>query len=124
MDGGFELTLKVEMLIFFYWNRILPRILDMAEAHGHIPLPPYIQTGDTAQDRERYQTVFAKNAGAVAAPTAGLHLDESLILKLNVKVLRGVRLLCMWVRGPLTRSGLMILMSTKCTVSGTTFRMM
>ena len=51
----------------------------MAEAHGHIPLPPYIKREDTDADKQWYQTVFAKDTGAVAAPTAGLHMDESLI---------------------------------------------
>ena len=43
------------------------------ERLGHVPLPPYIEREDEASDRERYQTVFAKQPGAVAAPTAGLH---------------------------------------------------
>ena len=46
---------------------------------GHIPLPPYITREDTAADRERYQTVYSKNPGAVAAPTAGLHFDHDLL---------------------------------------------
>jgi S-adenosylmethionine:tRNA ribosyltransferase-isomerase len=46
---------------------------------GHIPLPPYIRRDDNSFDRERYQTVFAKAAGAVAAPTAGLHFTEALL---------------------------------------------
>jgi S-adenosylmethionine:tRNA ribosyltransferase-isomerase len=50
---------------------------------GHMPLPPYIHRDDTAADRERYQTVFAREAGAVAAPTAGLHFTESLLAKLT-----------------------------------------
>ena len=80
MDGGFELIVKGrDADLFIVESDPATCILDMAEAHGHIPLPPYIQRDDTAQDRERYQTVFAKNSGAVAAPTAGLHLDESLI---------------------------------------------
>ena len=86
-------------------------------------LPPYIQRDDTAQDKERYQTVFAKNSGAVAAPTAGLHLDESLISQLNVGVLRGEVTLHVGA-GTFNPVRLMILMSTKCMVSGTTFRMM
>ena len=49
------------------------------ERHGHMPLPPYMQRDDTAEDQERYQTVFARHAGAVAAPTAGLHLTEALM---------------------------------------------
>ena len=47
--------------------------------HGHMPLPPYIKRDDTSDDRERYQTVFAKNEGAVAAPTAGLHFTPELL---------------------------------------------
>jgi S-adenosylmethionine:tRNA ribosyltransferase-isomerase len=46
---------------------------------GHIPLPPYIHRPDTAEDRERYQTVFARQPGAVAAPTAGLHFTTALL---------------------------------------------
>ncbi|HVS00936.1 MAG TPA: tRNA preQ1(34) S-adenosylmethionine ribosyltransferase-isomerase QueA [Thermoanaerobaculia bacterium] len=46
---------------------------------GHIPLPPYIQRPDAAEDRERYQTVFARSPGAIAAPTAGLHFSEELL---------------------------------------------
>lgn len=53
------------------------------EAHGHMPLPPYIERAAAAQDGERYQTVYAKEAGAVAAPTAGLHLSEALIERLE-----------------------------------------
>ena len=51
--------------------------LELLEQHGHIPLPPYIQRDDEAEDRQRYQTVFARYPGAVAAPTAGLHFDQS-----------------------------------------------
>ncbi len=46
---------------------------------GHMPLPPYITRADEAADRERYQTVFARHPGAVAAPTAGLHFDGALL---------------------------------------------
>ena len=47
---------------------------ELMAAHGHVPLPPYITHGDTAEDAARYQTVFARNPGAVAAPTAALHV--------------------------------------------------
>ena len=47
------------------------------EARGHVPLPPYIRRADRLEDRERYQTVFAKRNGSAAAPTAGLHFDEA-----------------------------------------------
>src|SRR5690625_1919897 len=50
-------------------------VLDILERHGHMPLPPYIRRPDEAADRERYQTVFARKPGAVAAPTASLHFD-------------------------------------------------
>lgn len=50
---------------------------------GHIPLPPYIKRADNAEDMQRYQTVFARQPGAVAAPTAGLHFDENLLAQLS-----------------------------------------
>jgi S-adenosylmethionine:tRNA ribosyltransferase-isomerase len=56
-----------------------PPLLAVLEAAGHMPLPPYIDRADAAADRERYQTVFAREPGAVAAPTAGLHFDEALL---------------------------------------------
>lgn len=49
------------------------------DALGHIPIPPYLGRADEASDRENYQTVFAKNPGAVASPTAGLHFDQKLL---------------------------------------------
>jgi len=52
-------------------------VLTLLEKIGHIPLPPYITREDDKEDLTRYQTVFAKQAGAVAAPTAGLHFDQS-----------------------------------------------
>ena len=51
--------------------------------HGHVPLPPYITHADSIEDAARYQTVFAKNPGAVAAPTAALHFDEPLLAALD-----------------------------------------
>jgi S-adenosylmethionine:tRNA ribosyltransferase-isomerase len=50
-----------------------------------VPLPPYITHADSAQDAQRYQTVFAKNPGAVAAPTAALHFDEALLVALDAR---------------------------------------
>jgi S-adenosylmethionine:tRNA ribosyltransferase-isomerase len=55
----------------------------LLEAHGHVPLPPYITHADEADDVRRYQTVFAKEPGAVAAPTAALHFDEALLARLS-----------------------------------------
>lgn len=58
------------------------------EQLGHMPLPPYIERADTPEDRERYQTVYARHPGAVAAPTAGLHFDADLLALIES---RGVR---------------------------------
>jgi S-adenosylmethionine:tRNA ribosyltransferase-isomerase len=55
------------------------------EQLGHIPLPPYIDRADEADDRERYQTVFAKNAGAIAAPTAGLHFTPEVLSQIRAR---------------------------------------
>jgi S-adenosylmethionine:tRNA ribosyltransferase-isomerase len=60
----------------------LPALLN---AIGHMPLPPYIERADDADDQDRYQTVFACQAGAVAAPTAGLHFDRAMLDKIRAK---------------------------------------
>ena len=60
-------------------------VLDLLERYGALPLPPYITHNADAQDDERYQTVYAKHAGAVAAPTAGLHFDETVLNALTAK---------------------------------------
>jgi len=54
-------------------------IKEMMRRFGHMPLPPYIERADTPEDRDRYQTVFGRRDGAVAAPTAGLHFDQPLL---------------------------------------------
>ena len=60
-------------------------VLDILDSIGHMPLPPYIQREDESFDQERYQTVYAKKPGAVAAPTAGLHFDETMLQQLSEK---------------------------------------
>ena len=60
-------------------------VLDILNAIGHMPLPPYIERPDEDADRELYQTVYSQKPGAVAAPTAGLHFDEPLLEKLREK---------------------------------------
>lgn len=60
-------------------------IIELLEQYGHIPLPPYIDRADSDHDKQRYQTVYAKNPGAVAAPTAGLHFDQALLETLKNK---------------------------------------
>ncbi|MFP3873887.1 MAG: tRNA preQ1(34) S-adenosylmethionine ribosyltransferase-isomerase QueA [Thiohalophilus sp.] len=57
-------------------------LLTILEELGHMPLPPYIRRADDRADWERYQTVFARRPGAVAAPTAGLHFDEAMLAQL------------------------------------------
>jgi len=57
----------------------------LMERHGHVPLPPYITHTDSAEDAQRYQTVFARAPGAVAAPTAALHFDEALLAQLEAQ---------------------------------------
>lgn len=61
---------------------------DAVDALGHMPLPPYIHRADTEDDRARYQTVYARERGSIAAPTAGLHFDEATLEALSA---RGVR---------------------------------
>jgi S-adenosylmethionine:tRNA ribosyltransferase-isomerase len=60
-------------------------VIALMKAHGHIPLPPYITRADEPVDAERYQTVFARAEGAVAAPTAGLHFTGALLAGLREK---------------------------------------
>jgi len=60
-------------------------VADNLEALGHVPLPPYIDRPDEAADRQRYQTVYARRPGAVAAPTAGLHFTPEILQKLKAK---------------------------------------
>ncbi len=58
---------------------------ELLERHGHVPLPPYISHEDSADDVRRYQTVFARQPGAVAAPTAALHFDEGVLAALAAR---------------------------------------
>ena len=88
MQGGFAATLKGRWPqddgpLFRFALSADP--YELMEEHGHVPLPPYIEHGDTAEDVRRYQTVFAKNPGAVAAPTAALHFDDALLAQLDAR---------------------------------------
>lgn len=60
-------------------------VVVLLEQYGHIPLPPYIARLDSDDDRHRYQTLFARRPGAVAAPTAGLHFDEPLLERIRAR---------------------------------------
>lgn len=70
---------------FNYNNSNQTSVLDILNAIGHMPLPPYIQRDDEGFDQERYQTVYAEKPGAVAAPTAGLHFDEKMLQQISNK---------------------------------------
>ena len=75
-------TFPVEMIGYdgrFYEVRFPESVFSLLERFGELPLPPYIEHQPDAQDANRYQTVLAKNPGAVAAPTAGLHFDEAIL---------------------------------------------
>lgn len=75
-----------------FWRLSLPDCgpgwLELMDRAGHMPLPPYIQRPDSEADRERYQTVYASQPGAVAAPTAGLHFDQALFDRLDARCVR------------------------------------
>jgi S-adenosylmethionine:tRNA ribosyltransferase-isomerase len=60
-------------------------VIEFFQAHGQMPLPPYIERQHKDADRERYQTVYARALGAVAAPTAGLHFDEAIFAALRAR---------------------------------------
>ena len=83
-------TLNVEVLGRrgeFFHLRFLGEtpVLELLERYGRLPLPPYITHSADAEDEQRYQTVFAREAGAVAAPTAGLHFDDAMLQALRDK---------------------------------------
>jgi S-adenosylmethionine:tRNA ribosyltransferase-isomerase len=88
MDGGFSATLLGRYpdedgpLFRFAFSDDPYAVM---EQHGHVPLPPYITHTDSEEDVRRYQTVFAKNPGAVAAPTAALHFDEAVLAALDAR---------------------------------------
>ena len=84
IDGGGEAEMVARHDTLFEL-RFTEEVLPLLDRVGHVPLPPYIDRPDEGADRERYQTVYAERAGAVAAPTAGLHFDEALLEKIAAK---------------------------------------
>jgi len=76
VDGTLEATLFTPTML---------TIADAIDAVGHVPLPPYVKRSDEPADRTRYQTVYAREPGAVAAPTAGLHLTEALLDRMRAR---------------------------------------
>jgi S-adenosylmethionine:tRNA ribosyltransferase-isomerase len=83
MEDGSKLEVQDRQDAFFHLVRPGGGLAGLLRELGHVPLPPYIARADTANDRERYQTVYARNPGAVAAPTAGLHFDRELLVALD-----------------------------------------
>ncbi len=82
LNGEIRIEVVAREHEFFILNFLTSRpALEIFQAYGHVPLPPYIQRCDEAEDQTRYQTVYAQHAGAVAAPTAGLHFTEDLLEK-------------------------------------------
>ncbi len=77
VEGTFEVT--------FTWDEAEVSFAEWIEAYGKVPLPPYIRRAAEDSDTERYQTVYAKHDGSVAAPTAGLHFTDDLLAKLVSK---------------------------------------
>jgi S-adenosylmethionine:tRNA ribosyltransferase-isomerase len=65
--------------------RAEPTVEAALERDGHVPIPPYVERADDAEDQERYQTVYARRPGSVAAPTAGLHLSAELLQELEAR---------------------------------------
>jgi len=83
VDGAGELQIRDRRGEFYVLVPVAGDALAMLERAGHVPLPPYIRRADAALDRDRYQTVYARHAGAVAAPTAGLHFTGELLADLR-----------------------------------------
>ena len=77
VEGTFEVT--------FTWDETEVSFAEWIEAYGKVPLPPYIHRDAEDSDTERYQTVYARHDGSVAAPTAGLHFTDELLHTLNAK---------------------------------------
>lgn len=83
-DGDVSATVLGRQDEFFVLRFARP-VVEVLDEAGHIPLPPYIRRDDETADRERYQTVYARERGSVAAPTAGLHFTEGLLASLSAQ---------------------------------------
>ena len=76
---------KEQNLVELNWDNENLAFVDLIEAMGIVPLPPYLKRESESEDKERYQTVYSKNEGAVAAPTSGLHFTEEILQNLQNK---------------------------------------
>ncbi|KAA6182843.1 tRNA preQ1(34) S-adenosylmethionine ribosyltransferase-isomerase QueA [Thiohalocapsa marina] len=84
LDGGARVEVTGRDEDLFLLRSTDADFPELLRAHGHMPLPPYIERADEPVDQQRYQTVYARRDGAVAAPTAGLHFDEALLARLRL----------------------------------------
>ncbi|UZD22992.1 S-adenosylmethionine:tRNA ribosyltransferase-isomerase [Algoriphagus halophytocola] len=88
---GGKIVLKATLLdrekkqVQFSWDHSEVTFVDVVEASGEVPLPPYLNRKPDQEDKDRYQTVYSKNEGAVAAPTAGLHFTQEILDRLSHK---------------------------------------
>ncbi|MBB6461295.1 S-adenosylmethionine:tRNA ribosyltransferase-isomerase [Flammeovirga kamogawensis] len=76
---------RTKRFVKFEWDNPSLKFVDIISAAGNTPLPPYIKRAATEEDKDTYQTVYSKNEGAVAAPTAGLHFTKDVLAKLAAK---------------------------------------
>ena len=107
MDGGFTATLLSRWPNAdgpLYRFRLSSDPYALMAAHGHVPLPPYITHTDSADDEQRYQTVFARAPGAVAAPTAALHLTKPCWRSWKHAAFSAPASRCMWAQARFSRS--------------------
>ena len=86
-DVSVKVVRKENDLFYIEFNSNLSSY-DILEKYGHIPLPPYIERSADKSDENRYQTIYAKESGAVAAPTAGLHFTNEIFKALNDKKIK------------------------------------
>jgi S-adenosylmethionine:tRNA ribosyltransferase-isomerase len=90
LAGGERLEVRGRDEDLFHLGSLDAGLEVLMARHGHVPLPPYIRRPDEASDLERYQTVYGRREGAVAAPTAGLHFDEPMLARLGAAGVRTV----------------------------------
>jgi S-adenosylmethionine:tRNA ribosyltransferase-isomerase len=86
MEGGLQIEVLGRDDALFHIKFLTEKnVFELLEKFGHMPLPPYIDRPDEEADKERYQTVYNKTPGAVAAPTAGLHFDNQILEQIKAK---------------------------------------
>jgi S-adenosylmethionine:tRNA ribosyltransferase-isomerase len=92
---GFDVTIEqvTERRTRIVRLQVAGPVEEAIERHGHVPLPPYIQRADAGSDAQRYQTVYARQPGSVAAPTAGLHFTPELLATLETRGVQRIDLL-------------------------------